>query len=139
MQFADTLVIEQLYVPLQGSWVIKQQTIYPSVKFLGFDAYGSFVQLYDQYDLNPAFPKKFFNSTILQFADSSNKKPPAYWDSVRPVPLIALEINDYRKKTALSSFERIPGISTHWTECVTRLNFLNCYLPEKPLAKKKTM
>ena len=108
MQLADTLVIEQLYVPLNNSWVIKQQTIFPSVKFLGFDGYGSFVQVYDKFDFDPVFPKKFFNNTILKFDDSANKKPLQYWDSIRPIPLVAAEIKDYQKKDSLEQVRKDP-------------------------------
>ena len=91
MQFVDTLVIEQLFTPLQGTWVIKQQTIFPSIKFLGFNGFGSFVQVYDQYNLNPVFAKGFFDNTILKIYASANKKKdsleqlrndPVYMDSL---------------------------------------------------------
>ena len=55
MQLVDTLNIEQLYVPFGNVWVIKQQTIYPAIKFFGFDATGNFVQVYDKFNLNPNF------------------------------------------------------------------------------------
>jgi hypothetical protein len=35
MQFVDTLMVEQLYVPLGRTWIIKQQTISPAIKLLG--------------------------------------------------------------------------------------------------------
>jgi hypothetical protein len=108
MQLADTLIVEQLYVPLNNTWVIKQQTIFPSVKLLGFDGYGSFVQVFDNFDLDPVFPKKFFDNTILKFEDSANKKPQQYWDSIRPVPLIDIEIRDYQKKDSLEQAKKDP-------------------------------
>jgi hypothetical protein len=108
MQLVDTLTIEQLYVPANNAWVLKQQIIYPSVKFLGFDGYGSFVQVYDKYNLDPKFEKKYFGNTILKFFDSSNKRSPAYWDAARPMPLQADEIADYRKKDSLEKARRDP-------------------------------
>ena len=47
LQLLDTLNIEQLYVPIKNTWVVKQQVIYPAGKFLGFDFFGNFVQVYD--------------------------------------------------------------------------------------------
>ncbi|MDB5191798.1 MAG: hypothetical protein JWQ96_1361 [Segetibacter sp.] len=105
IQIADTVTIEQLYVPLGNVWVIKQQTIYPAIKIFSFDAHGSFVQVYDKFNLKPVFPKKFFGNTVLKFYDSANKKPLGYWDSIRPLPLQQEEILDYIKKDSL---ERLP-------------------------------
>ncbi len=108
VQLADTIKIEQLYVPFGNVWIIKQQTIYPSVKILGFDAHGSFVQVYDKFALNPVFSKNFFNNTILKIYDSANKKPLTYWDSIRPVPLLAEEVKDYKKKDSLEQVRKDP-------------------------------
>jgi hypothetical protein len=109
MQFVDTLSIEQLYVPLKNVWVIKQQTIYPAIKLLGFDAYGSFVQVYDKFNLDPVFPGKFFDNTILKIYDSANKKTFAYWDKIRPIPLEAEEVKDYKNKTILEQARKQPA------------------------------
>lgn len=108
MQFLDTLTIEQLYVPLKNVWVIKQQVIYPAGKLLGFDFFGSFVQVYSQFNIEPVFAKKYFGSTFMKFFDSSNKKTLHYWDSIRPVPLLAAEAKDYVKKDSLEQLRKSP-------------------------------
>jgi len=109
MELIDTLKIEQLYVPYDNNvWVIKTQVMYPAVKLLGFDAFGSFVNVYSQFDTDPLFAKKFFNNTWLKIYDGSNKKPAAYWDSVRPVPLQTEELADYHKKDSLEKVRRDP-------------------------------
>ncbi len=109
MQLVDTLVIEQLYVPIdKKKWVIKSQVIYPSGKFFGFNFFGNFLQVYDQFNINPKFSKKFFNNTIIKFEDSSNKKSMAYWDSIRPLPLLIEERTDYLKKDSLEQVQKSP-------------------------------
>ena len=108
MQYLDTLRIQQLYVPAGNLWVIKNQVIYPSGKFLGFDFFGSFVQVYDKFDLGPNFAPKFFNHTVLKFLDSSNKKSMTYWDSIRPLPLLTEEVRDYKKKDSLEQVRKNP-------------------------------
>ncbi len=108
MQLLDTLRIQQLYVPSGNLWVIKNQVIYPSGKFFGFDFFGSFVQVYDHFDMQPAFKPKFFDNTLIKFTDSSNKKSKAYWDSIRPLPLLAEEARDYQKKDSLEQVRRDP-------------------------------
>lgn len=108
LELLDTLKIEQLFVPANNVWVIKNQVIYPAGKFFGFDFFGSFVQVYDKFDLDPLFQKKFFDNTLIKFYDSSNKKPLAYWDSIRPLPLLPEEVRDYVKKDSLEQVRKDP-------------------------------
>jgi Family of unknown function (DUF5686)/CarboxypepD_reg-like domain len=109
MELLDTLKIEQLYVPYNKDvWVIKTQVIYPAVKLLGFDAFGSFVNVYSKFNIDPDFGKKFFNNTLMKIYEGSNKKPADYWDSVRPVPLQKEELSDYHKKDSLEIVRKDP-------------------------------
>ena len=109
MQLIDTLVLEQLYVPASRNvWVIKSQVLYPSGKIFGFDFWGNFLQVYDKFNLNPSFKKKFFDHTILKFEDSANKKTMAYWDSIRPIPLVIEEKKTYRKLDSLEEERKNP-------------------------------
>lgn len=101
MQLVDTLRIEQLYVPVNNSWVMKTQVLYPAIKFMGFDMYGSFVNVYSDYNLSPVFAKDHFNNTILKYTDSSNKKPQDYWNGSRPIVLQEEEVEDYKRKDSL--------------------------------------
>ncbi|HZG23190.1 MAG TPA: DUF5686 and carboxypeptidase regulatory-like domain-containing protein, partial [Chitinophagaceae bacterium] len=109
MEIIDTLRVEQLYVPLTNEvWVIKNQILYPAAKFFGFDGFGSFVNVYSEFNLNPVFGKNFFNNTYLKYLDSSNKRSRVYWDSIRPVPLQTEEITDYTKKDSLEQIRKSP-------------------------------
>jgi len=108
MQLLDTLVLEQLYVPMKDTWVIKQQVIQPAGKIFGFDFFGNFLQVYENFELEPQFKKQFFDNTILKIFDSANKKSMAYWDSIRPVPLLEAEVKDYKKKDSLEQVRKDP-------------------------------
>ncbi|HEY2721061.1 MAG TPA: DUF5686 and carboxypeptidase regulatory-like domain-containing protein, partial [Chitinophagaceae bacterium] len=109
MQLIDTLKLDQLYVPLDNNvWVIKSQVIYPSIKIFGFDAYGSFVNVYSKFDIDPKFDRNFFGNTILKYDDSSNKKTENYWEGVRPIPLKPEESADYKKKDSLEQARKDP-------------------------------
>lgn len=109
MQYLDTLHIDQLFVPNNAHWLIKQQVIYPAGKILGFDFHGSFVQVYDKFNLSPKFDRHFFDNTILKVNDSANKKTRSYWDSIRPVPLLEDEARDYKKKDSLEQVRQSPA------------------------------
>ena len=108
MQLLDTVRIQQLYVPSGNVWVIKNQVIYPSGKIFGFDFFGSFVQVYDKFEMTPGFKPKYFDHTLIKYLDSSNKKPMSYWDSIRPLPLLAEEVRDYKKKDSLEQVRKDP-------------------------------
>lgn len=109
MELVDTLRIEQLYRPLNKEvWYIASQAVYPAVKIFGFDAYGSFVNIYSEFNVEPVFDKMSFNNTILKYTDSSNKRPADYWEEIRPVPLMADEIKDYRRKDSLALLRKDP-------------------------------
>ena len=108
MDLLDSLRLEQLYVPAEDKWVVKSQVIYPTIKIFGFDTYGNFVNVYSSYDLDPAFPKDFFDRTILKYNDSSNRRPPDYWSSARPLVLQEDEEKDYQKKDSLEVVRKSP-------------------------------
>ncbi len=108
LQVLDTLRIEQMYMPYGNTWLIKQQVLYPAAKLLGFDGYGSFLQVYQDYNLHPHFPKNFFNNVILSYTDSSKNKPHFFWDTIRPVPLQPEEIRDYKRKDSLELVRKGP-------------------------------
>lgn len=108
LQFLDTLKIQQLFVPINKKWIIKQQVIYPAGKFFNFDFFGSIAQVYSKFNLSPNFPNDYFNNTILKFTDSSNKKTIAYWDSIRPLPLVKNEAEDFIRKDGLEQLRKDP-------------------------------
>jgi hypothetical protein len=108
LELVDTLKIQQVFVPTgdeERTWVLKQQIIQPSTHFFGFHIAGNFVQVYDRYNLSPVFAKEYFNKTLIRYADSSNHRPLKYWDTLRPVPLLAEEKRDYRLKDSIETIE----------------------------------
>ncbi len=109
LELLDTLRLVQLYQPdKQGDWLIYSQVLYPAAKKFGFDAFGSFVNVYTDYQTSPQWTKRFFDRTILRYADDANKRDDAYWDSRRPVPLMLDEQRDYAKKDSLEKLRKDP-------------------------------
>ena len=118
MEFLDTLKLEQVYVPLEkDKWVISSQVIYPAIKILGFDAHGSFVNVYSKFNINPDFSTKFFDNTIINYQQGSNKKENDYWESARPIPLREEEVSDYRVKDSLEIIKKDP----HYMDSLDRV------------------
>lgn len=138
MQLLDTLMIHQLYVPLKDKWVIKQQMIYPSGKILGFDFFGSFVQVFSQFDVNPNFKKNLFDNVLLKIYDSANKKPKTYWDSIRPVPLLDEEAIDYIKKDSLEQVKKSPAYLDSLDRKNNKITITKLLLTGLDFSKRKT-
>lgn len=138
MELVDTLRIEQLHMPYDNdTWVIKSQVICPSIKIFGFDAYGSFVNVYSKFEINPEFAKKYFNSTLLKFYEGSNKKLADYWDSVRPVPLQADEVNDYKKKDSLEQIKKDPRYLDSLDKRRNRITIINLLVRGQTWSREK--
>jgi hypothetical protein len=110
LEFADKIKIEQQYEKVDfDTWMIGSQTIYPEVNFLGFDAGGYFTTLFSKYQINKQYTKKEFGRVLLKYDSSSNKRPVAYWDVARPIPLLSEEIADFRKKDSLEKRREDPA------------------------------
>ena len=137
MQFLDTLKIQQLYVPLNNHWTIKQQVIYPAGKFFGFDFFGNIVQVYSKFNTNPTFAKGFFDNTILKYEDSSNKKSIAYWDSTRPLQLLESEVKDYKRKDSIELARKDPKYLDSIDRKNNKITFNQLFLSGQSFNKEK--
>lgn len=113
LEIMDTLRIRQIHVPVNHEvWRTKDQVISLSIKQMGFDMVGSFVNVYSNYNLHPNFEKKHFNNTIMRYDTAFDKKLLAYWDSIRPVPLEKEEVRDFHVKDSTAQAERDSARST---------------------------
>ncbi|HEY5407627.1 MAG TPA: DUF5686 and carboxypeptidase regulatory-like domain-containing protein [Ginsengibacter sp.] len=102
LEVLDSLEISQIFVPVTNDvWRVKSQVLHFNFNRLGIDAVGDFVNVYSKYNLEPQFPKNFFNRVIIKYDSAVNKKSKAYWDSIRPVPLEPEEIKDYNVKDSM--------------------------------------
>lgn len=102
LEIVDSLHIIQLHVPVGNNvWRVKNQRINFTFKQFGIDAIGNFVSVYSDYKINPVFPKNRFDKIIVKYDTASNKRPVAYWDTTRPMPLEVEEQMDYKVKDSL--------------------------------------
>lgn len=129
----DTLVIEQLYQPeTPNAWVLKSQVLIPQIKIFGFDATGSFVKVYSNFNLQPNYPKRYFDNVVISFQQGANKKEKLFWDSIRPVPLLLEELTDYVKKDSLEQIRS----SNHYKDSVDRKSNRNISFSQLILSGK---
>src|SRR6187455_3863695 len=138
MEFLDSLILEQLYVPYDDSlWVLHNQAIYPYIKILGIDVYGSFVNVYSKFDPNPNFKKNYFDNTILKYTDSANRKTPTYWDDARPLKLLDEETLDYRIKDSIEQLSKNPAYLDSVDRVHNKLKLKGILFPGETISKEK--
>lgn len=139
MQLVDTLIIEQTYIPVNKDiWMLKSQVLYLAIKLFGFDVTGSFVSVYNMYNIDPKFPKNHFSGTILKYDTGSNKKPMEYWEKIRPLPLLQEEEVDYKKKDSLEQLRKDPDYLDSLDRKRNKIKTSNILLTGKTLGRERT-
>jgi hypothetical protein len=112
LEIIDSLQISQLYVPVTNDvWRVKNQLLHFNFKQLGIDAIGNFLSIYSNYNITPAFPKKFFDRVIIKYDTAVNKHSKEYWDTIRPVPLEKEEQKDYQVKDSIYQVQKDSSLS----------------------------
>jgi hypothetical protein len=114
LEILDSLQITQLYIPVDNEvWSVKNQLLHFSFNQLGVEAVANFVNVYSDYNLQPSFPKKYFDKVIIKYDTGVNKKTKAYWDSVRPMPLEKEEVKDYQVKDSLFEVRKSASLTKY--------------------------
>lgn len=104
LQFVDTFKIHQVMLPVEGSqdlWMMVSNQFEYSFSIFGFTGDGVYMGVASNYNVNPNFPKGYFDGEVIKIEEGSNKKDSAYWNAVRPVPLTKIETTDYQRKDSL--------------------------------------
>ncbi|MEK7224429.1 MAG: DUF5686 family protein, partial [Bacteroidota bacterium] len=66
--------------------------------------------------------------TILKYTDSANKRPNDYWEKARPVPLMADEEKDYKRKDSLELARKDPKYMDSLQKVRNKLTVANMLL-----------
>ncbi len=102
LEILDTLRITQLHSLItEDKWRTNNQQLQFSLKVFGVGLNGGFLNVYSNYNIKPQYPKKFFDKIAIAYDTAVNKRPLAYWDSIRPVALEPDEVKDYEKKDSM--------------------------------------
>jgi len=107
LELLDSLRITQQHVPVSKDvWRVKNQLLYFNFKQFGIDAVGNFLNVYSNYDIKPAFNKKFFDNIVIRYDTAVNKRSKEFWDTTRPVPLEQEEQLDYKVKDSIYALNK---------------------------------
>ncbi len=124
LEFIDSLTINQVFAPAEYDiWMPISQKY--SFKFgaFGFKGSGYYIGVYSNYKVEPnyevykeaklyeakfgvqeeadLFQDEEFTAEVLVVEEGSNERDTAYWKSIRPVPLTAIEVEDYQVKDSI--------------------------------------
>ncbi len=106
VEYYDTLHVRQDYIPVNDSiWMPLSLNFFAHVSIFGFAGTESYINFYEGYAVNPAFPKKFFNNELFRIEEAANKKNNFYWKETRPILLTDEEIADYAKNDSLMALK----------------------------------
>ena len=131
IQYIDTLKVTQYFIPVKDNiWLPSQQRYDAKASFLGVKGDGYYLGIFKNYEVNDGFAslkpvvktdttksakktekqkkkeekkieKKLFTPEIVKIENNANKRDTMYWDSMRPVPLTAIEMQDYQIKDSI--------------------------------------
>lgn len=102
IELLDTLQIRQQYIePRQGVFVLSTIEFRFSYSIFKFKGYGSYLELLNNYELNPVFTTRDFPADILHIERNANTKDSTYWNSIRTELLTKEELADYKKKDSI--------------------------------------
>lgn len=112
LELLDTLRITQLHVPVSKEvWRVKNQLLVFNFKMFGIDAIGNFLNVYSNYNIEPAFKKDFFDNIVIRYDTAVNKRSREFWDTTRPVPLEAEESLNYKVKDSIYDAQKDSAFS----------------------------
>ena len=120
LELLDTLQIKQIHFPVSNDvWRTKDQVVYFTFNMLGIDAVGNFLNVFNNYDVDPAF-KRNISTKSWKYDTGENKKPKSYWDSVRPVPLEPDEIKDYKVKDSMFRYQHDSAFTQRYRDSLRK-------------------
>ncbi len=124
LEFIDSLKINQVFAPSEYDiWMPLSQKFSFVFGAFGFKGSGYYIGVYSNYKVEPNYPvyeesdlyqEKFgeeekkdlfqredFTPEVLFVEEGSNERDSTYWKNVRPMPLTAIEVKDYKVKDSI--------------------------------------
>jgi hypothetical protein len=99
IEVIDTFQIKQSFVPVDKErWMLFNTQYAYHFSIFGFEGSGIVLGIFSQYQIDPGFPKGYFDGMVMKIYKEANTKDSSYWLSNRPVPLTGEEKVDYHRK-----------------------------------------
>lgn len=104
LDMLDSLRIRQVFVPVNNTYMVKDQSFYIKLQIFGFGVIGNYVNVFSDYVFDYD-TKNTFNKFVKEYDTNALKRSVGYWDTLRPVPLSKEESVDYVKKDSIEKAE----------------------------------
>ena len=105
LEILDTLQIKQIFVPVNNTLMVKDQSFKMKFKLMGFGFSGNFVNVFTDYVFDYD-TKNTFDQYEMEYEKEALTHKKEYWDQLRPVPLDTDEVRDYIKKDSIEIVEK---------------------------------
>lgn len=103
--FRDFRIIQQ-YEKVQDSiWVVNREEFFYNTRDGKFLMIGHTLASYSNYQLNPTFPKRFFDNELSRIEDEAYDRDTLYWAEARPFELKPEEAEFVRKQDSVRQHE----------------------------------
>jgi hypothetical protein len=100
----DTVWLQQNFVKINKDvWRVFSQRLDFRFRLLTFKFKGFFTGVFTNYNLTPSFPPRYFDNELFTALKATKTNDMSAWESLRPIPLTAEEIKDYRKKDSVQT------------------------------------
>lgn len=104
--FFSYMRIFQEYAWVNDSiWLIDREEFFYETKDFNVTYIGNTNIVYQDYDLNPTFTKRFFGNELMRIEDDAYKKDLTYWDSIRPIDLKEEELSFVTEQDSIDSYQ----------------------------------
>jgi hypothetical protein len=114
LQLVDTIRISQLQMQIaENIWRPRNQIINANIKLFGFNVAVNYTSVLDSVDINPVFSKNHFKKEFMRYTNTFNTFTPAYWDSIRPIPLDTIEVKDYLVKDSMFNAMQLDSVARY--------------------------
>lgn len=102
LNFIDTLRVTQQYIQVGNTWqpLSFQYSYNGNVDGLKFSGY--YLGINNNYKIDTIFKEGYFKGEILHVDTEANKRSPSFWANVRPMPLTAPELTNYKKRDSIA-------------------------------------
>jgi hypothetical protein len=114
----DTLNISQQFLKSDNVYMPSNIHFQFNGNILGFKFEGYYIGVYSNYNLQPNFPKNYFNGEILKITKAVNKKDSLFWLNNRPIPLTDEERSNYVRKDSIALLKT----SKHYLDSLEKAN-----------------
>jgi len=114
----DTLNISQQFLKTENTYMPSNVNFQFNGNVLGFKFEGYYIGVYSNYNLQPNFPKNYFNGEILKITKAVNEKDSLFWLNNRPIPLTREESRDYVRKDSVAALK----VSKRYLDSLEREN-----------------